>query len=1259
MIMGATRLRRALSKGNLELTLTLAKPFITYTKLKCLTISVFALVNLVLIHLFSRRSQSVILPDIESSDSEDQDPWPLKNENEKMWDGQSTELEVGLTFKTRGEAKEFVRMYAAVALCKFVIVDGGAGDSCKGKKLVWGCTYGKERRSVATTKRPVQHTKKQGCLAYLRFFCRGTKDERKVCVLKSFCEDHNHEISKSMFKQECDKIEEVEEITSVKDAILLNSTAGQVRKVMKHKYQKEITREHAVYIMKKVKGPDLEKEQLAGFLEKVEADGGLVEVMTMSDTNSKVRGLVVQTSVMRKAYLGCSPNIVMVDTTFNFESSGYRLSAFCYSNPVSGRGEVGQLVFLADESCECFKFAFEAFKKSINGEDPPVILIDKDFNEMQTLKSVFVTSRILLCHFHVIKWWRSLISSAVSSDSCADPIYERKSVILGKLKELVYAHTETEFAEKLTEFQEISEDVKVKVGAHASARLVDLWVYYQKNWAECVDMWATFKRNSIPGLENMNTNNHLERLWRTLKQFLDKMVPGVTTIFKAVLNLVQFCDERLDEKYTWDKRHIMRIYDEDPEVRDMYARASLKLNDKGVLKFKESFEKLLQKANSLEVVQTGVKERFKKPVGEHQVNDDLGDDSEDLVEELEFIENMDSQTSKIYATTIDKCNCKWSIRNLAPCRHILFLRMNTNEDPFHEDLFNSMYSKKRNLDLERVDFKDIAPDISKEYDIESTVEDDVGEPKTLTMNERFKLLSPLCDRLLNAMTRCGTEKVNMYCEELEHCILNVKNGASLFSKMKDVVTEQEQDSSKSLSKEAETNENDFAKEDIIKGKFDLDWLERTKHGKVGRPKSSKVSFSFKSGVDKKCKGLKKLPSVLSNPQDTPLICSFPPNPNQPRQGAIHVGDYLTLAPGSFISNFLLDFQIRIMKHDRPADSGVWLMTNEMTQILAGNWWEIPAFCHQLEAAKLYESGGSDLIVLPLCENNHFFTVVAECGPQDYIFIMESIGGYPVPKRVENLRQFLRDIRTSKGWDPVDPVIVTLDAPKQVAGSNDCGLFTLETISHIVYDPEGFRVKAHNNETGNLYPADQGSARRREFANMIKDLGEQQRLPGELHAGEPPLELPNIHGGSLRSSCSSSTKTKRLRKCGLCQDTGHTRRKCPMKLGLVSGEESPILSKKVKVANMGVGKTDCENNLKKTIPERSERYRVFLKQLHNCSLRLTNSLNTSLTLPQIKTFLKDIPDNNPNFTDGEIENFLELFETEGEIMMVDSIVYFIT
>ena len=93
--------------------------------------------------------------------------------------------------------------------------------------------------------------------------------------------------------------------------------------------------------------------------------------------------------------------------------------------------------------------------------------------------------------------------------------------------------------------------------------------------------------------------------------------------------------------------------------------------------------------------------------------------------------------------------------------------------------------------------------------------------------------------------------------------------------------------------------------------------------------------------------------------------------------------------------------------------------------------------------------------------------------------------------------------------------------------------------------------------------------------------------------------------------------------------------------------------------MGVGKTDCENNLKRTIPERSERYRVFLKQLHNCSLRLTNSLNTSLTLLQIKTFMKDIPDNNPNFTDGEIENFLELFETEGEIMMVDSIVYFIT
>ena len=531
---------------------------------------------------------------------------------EKVWDGKSVELEEGLVFLTRSAAKQFVKEYGKSVMCKMSITDGGASVGCKGKKIVWSCTYGHEKPTAATERRPIQHTKKKGCTAYIRFYCRGNKTQRDICVLKSFAEEHNHDRSRSMHKQDADKIENLEEIESVKDALLLSSTAGQLKKLMKNKFHKTVTTKHARYTMNKLNGPDLEKEHLAAYLEQVELDGGMVDVLL--DKNDMVRGLVVQTIEMRRAYIGAQPSTVMVDTTFNFETSGYRLSAVCYCNPVSGRGEVGQLVFLADEAGECYKFAFDAFKKTTT-RDPPNIVIDKDFTEMQVLKEIFVNSRVLLCHFHVLKWWKNLINSAITGDQ-EDPVlrYDDKKCLLESFRDLVYAHTESDYSEKLKAFEDLADGVQVKVGTYEKAKYVDLKLYFLKNWASCVDMWATHRRNSIAGLANINTNNHIERFWRTLKQFLDKMTPGDTTIYKAVLNLVQFCEERLEEKYNWDKRHKMRIYDKDPEIMEEYSTASAMLNDKGMLKFKESIDIMRKKEKCLEVCETehgeGVKERF-------------------------------------------------------------------------------------------------------------------------------------------------------------------------------------------------------------------------------------------------------------------------------------------------------------------------------------------------------------------------------------------------------------------------------------------------------------------------------------------------------------------------------------------------------------------------------------------------------------------------------------------------------------------------
>ena len=173
------------------------------------------------------------------------------------------------------------------------------------------CTYGRNRPSLSSVQL-ISHTKKKGCPAHIRFYCRGSKDERNVCVLSSFNERHNHEINEHIFRQDKDKIEVIPELSTLKDAIALNAGARQVKKMMSDQYDKKVSIRHVRNMMTKLSGPDFEKEKLASFLEQINLEGGKVEPLL--DKNEKVRGLVIETTEMRKAYSGTKPTTVMIDT---------------------------------------------------------------------------------------------------------------------------------------------------------------------------------------------------------------------------------------------------------------------------------------------------------------------------------------------------------------------------------------------------------------------------------------------------------------------------------------------------------------------------------------------------------------------------------------------------------------------------------------------------------------------------------------------------------------------------------------------------------------------------------------------------------------------------------------------------------------------------------------------------------------------------------------------------------------------------------
>ena len=164
--------------------------------------------------------------------------------------------------------------------------------------------------------------------------------------------------------------------------------------------------------MKKLSIPNEDMNKLKSTLHLVEDEGGRVEIM--EDKKGELHVLVIQTASMKKAYLGIDPDVCQVDTTFGFESAGYKMSVFMYLNPVTDRGEVGQVAFLSDEGSDAYEFAFSAFRSSIQ-KDPPVIILDKDFNELAVIKKVFPTSLPLFCIFHMLKWWQFLLKTTTNT----------------------------------------------------------------------------------------------------------------------------------------------------------------------------------------------------------------------------------------------------------------------------------------------------------------------------------------------------------------------------------------------------------------------------------------------------------------------------------------------------------------------------------------------------------------------------------------------------------------------------------------------------------------------------------------------------------------------------------------------------------------------------------------------------------------------------------------------------------------------------
>jgi hypothetical protein len=137
-----------------------------------------------------------------------------------------------------------------------------------------------------------------------------------------------------------------------------------------------------------------------------------------------------------------------------------------------------------------------------------VIIVDKDLNEIRVLQSRFPEARVLICHFHVVKY---LVGVAHRSDFSKISAIDFKTLETF-VNNLVYSNTEVAY-----------KDNKLALMCFCQGAGIDGYFdYFMKNWDSCVPMWVKYARADIPHLRN-NTNNRLESWFGKFKNYKGKL----------------------------------------------------------------------------------------------------------------------------------------------------------------------------------------------------------------------------------------------------------------------------------------------------------------------------------------------------------------------------------------------------------------------------------------------------------------------------------------------------------------------------------------------------------------------------------------------------------------------------------------------------------------------------------------------------------------------------------------------------------------
>ncbi|OWZ16937.1 hypothetical protein PHMEG_0009194 [Phytophthora megakarya] len=358
-------------------------------------------------------------------------------------------------------------------------------------------------------------------------------------------------------------------------------------------------------------------------------------VSTVSDTAAgETGGISMATAHMRRIYRRFS-ELLLVDCSHKTNRYNYQLLIFMTMNEF-GEGAVVQQSLLEDNSDWHMEKAVAHFKRMhpTRIELLRVIVVDKDLNEIKILDFNFPQARVLVCHFHGIKYLKEKRAKPEYGKISADDASQVDAVV----HSMVYADSEEKYRLLHESFKRICD----RIGLH------DFFHYFEKNWDRSQDRWVQYRRASLPHFKN-HTNNRLESFFGKLKDSVD----GKMSMAGCVQAIIAF-DRRKENEYRYRLDRIGR------QVNSNYDKEMA-----NVLRFTSHF------------VAEKIAEQYTKALSSTaQYQFDVCEEGDDHI--------LVKGSKKTYILRLDnwECNCEFAMTMKLSCRHAIAYRRE-NDDGDH------------------------------------------------------------------------------------------------------------------------------------------------------------------------------------------------------------------------------------------------------------------------------------------------------------------------------------------------------------------------------------------------------------------------------------------------------------------------------------------------------------------------------------------------------------------------------------------------